>query len=127
MTRPSCARNSSVSSFSPFQSRFVTSNTLPRRLDIVSSGPKILKFLSSSLSLKMSLTNPPSSIISCASTAPGFGTSIPYSLKSGRRRSRRSLPPFACGLEPILLSPVVASALSSGISFPFSSKSSSGW
>ena len=33
--------------------------------------------------------------IDCASTAPGFGTSIPYSLKSGRRRSLKSLPPFA--------------------------------
>ena len=127
ITRPSTERNSSESYFSLFQSRLVTSNTLPRRLDIVSSGPKIRKFFDSSLSLKMSLTNPPSSIISCASTAPGLGTSIPYSLKSGSLKSFKSLPPLACGLEPILLSPVGARALSSGISLPFSSKSSSGW
>ena len=75
ITLPSVARNSSLSYFSPFQSRFVSSNTLPSLFDIVSSGPNIRKFLLSLFNLNMSRTNPPSSIISCPSTEPGNGTS----------------------------------------------------
>ena len=57
---------------------------------------------------------------------PGFFTGTAYSRKSGRRSSRRSSPPLACGLALMRRRPCGARAFSSGTSRPASSKSSWG-
>ena len=127
MTRPSGSRNSSLSVASATQRRPVTSNTGLRRLEAVSSGAKMRKLRASMFSRMMSRTNAPSTVMSCASTAPGAGTGCSYVRKSGMRSSRSSSPPLAWGFAPMRRCPFGASACSSGMSVPLSSKSSSGW
>ena len=76
MTRPSGLRWSSVGMTSPSHCLFVTSNTEPRRLEAVSSGPKIRKLRSSAFCVMTSRRNLPSVRASSFMMLPGRGTSI---------------------------------------------------
>ena len=64
-------RRSSVGTTSPSHCLFVTSNTAVRRLEAVSSGPKIRKFPRSALSLMTSRRNLPSVRASSFMMLPG--------------------------------------------------------
>ena len=57
---------------------------------------------------------------------PGLMSARAYLRKSGMTRAFRSDPPFPTGLADIRALPVGGSSLNSGMSFPVSSKYSSG-
>ena len=73
MTRPSGRRSLSPSMISPSNARPVTSKTASSRFDAVSSGPNSRNV--EALRLMMSRSQPPSTRVFSASTAPGNGTS----------------------------------------------------
>ena len=124
-TAISCPTCHPVGSSSPFQSRFCSSNTLYRRLDMLSSGPKIASF---AVLVEFRIYhgyNRQARSYPGALVLPG-STGMPYSRKSGRRRSFNSRPPFACGFYARRALPFSAdSAPTPGSKRPFSSNSSS--
>src|ERR1019366_7016349 len=106
ITRPSGARWSSVGSVSASQVRPVTSNSAPRRLEAVSSGPITRKL--SPLRRMTSRRKPPSTRVASLVAAAGSLTATACSRKSGISRSRSSRPPLAWGLAPMRRSPAGA-------------------
>ena len=106
MTPPLGARNSSFSTVSASHCRLVTSKTASRRLETVSSGPKIRKFRGSSFQLDHVAKERAEHVHIAGLDGGGRRARSPRSRGSRAcRSSRSSFPPLAWGLAPIRRSP----------------------